>query len=176
MHSHSSPELEMMHIAVTSEDVHDEGDVTPEAMNDHEEDLYASYQASIHDRRKKLCRRVLCLALVTTVVLAIVYAVQQVPAAGGTEEEEGSCNVCGHGNQVTNADAIFTFPGQPIVPCSGLEEAGYQGMIPLTVCPFISGMIPQCDCQPIPAPIPAPTPTNWPVPAPATRALLHADE
>ena len=40
--AYSSLEFEMMYIAVTSEDVHDEGDVTPEAMNDHEEDLYAS--------------------------------------------------------------------------------------------------------------------------------------
>ena len=175
---HSSPELDMMYIAVTSEDVHDEGDVTPEAMNDHEEDLYASYQASIHDRRKKLCRRVLCLALVTTVVLVIVYAVQHAPAAaaaGGTEEEEDSCNVCGHRKKITNADAIFPFPGQPDVPCSGLEEAGHQGIIPLTACPFISGMIPQCDCQPIPAPTPT-TPTHWPVPALTTRALLRANE
>jgi hypothetical protein len=57
------------------------------------------------------------------------------------------CSVCGEGQCVTNPDAIFSFPGQPVVECGVLEIAGFNGQVPLDQCPLLVGLIgPICEC------------------------------
>lgn len=63
------------------------------------------------------------------------------------------CSVCGKGKCITNQDAIFHFPGQPKVPCNQLQEAGYQGLIPLSQCPFLPNLIGVCRCSTSPDPM-----------------------
>ena len=77
----------------------------------------------------------------------------------------GGCSVCGEGLCVGNPDAIFAFPGFPAVPCGTLEEAGYSGTVPSEQCPFLPGLITDCDCGTGSAPAPTPAPVA-PVPAP----------
>ena len=97
------------------------------------------------------------------------------------------CSVCGDGRCVTLPDVVFTFPGQPSVPCGDLENAGLTGLIPLSQCvalpPIIEGV---CGCDdsrpatgapPTPAPTPlvvsptpAPTPLATPAPTPPAAA------
>ena len=49
-----------------------------------------------------------------------------VPATG--------CSVCGTGMCVTAPDEIFSFPGFQEVPCGILQQAGYDGSVPLDTC------------------------------------------
>ena len=72
------------------------------------------------------------------------------------------CSVCGEGKSANNPDAIFTFPGQPSVPCGILEQSGKEGLIPLDQCSFISTLVTSvCDCQSIVVlPTNAPTKVN----------------
>jgi hypothetical protein len=43
---------------------------------------------------------------------------------------------------------IFSFPEQPSVPCGQLQEAGLNGQIPLTQCPFLPGLVNTlCGCK-----------------------------
>jgi len=58
------------------------------------------------------------------------------------------CSVCGQGKKVTNAVAVFTFPGQPSVPCGLLESAGQAGSIPLDQCSFLPALqqMDACEC------------------------------
>jgi hypothetical protein len=58
----------------------------------------------------------------------------------------GGCSVCGEGLCVGNSEAIFAFPGQPVVPCGLLEQAGYTGAIPLDQCGFLAPLILDCEC------------------------------
>jgi len=58
------------------------------------------------------------------------------------------CLVCGDGQVVGNPDAIFEFPGQPVLSCELLQEAGLNGLVPLEQCPFLPGLIVQCECEP----------------------------
>jgi len=76
--------------------------------------------------------------------------------------------VCGPSMCVTDFDAIFEFPGQPSVPCGELEKAGISGIIPLSQCGFLPGLVAdKCKCQneslrpitPVPRP-PSPSPTS----------------
>lgn len=87
----------------------------------------------------------------------------------GVNSQEG-CSVCGDGLAVGDADAIFSFPGQPAVPCGVLEQAGQNGQIPLTECGFLPGLVaPVCACGPVAAPTPVmmpPTPSPTPAPVP----------
>jgi hypothetical protein len=87
----------------------------------------------------------------------------------------GGCLVCGDKMVVTKPDAIFTFPGQPSTPCGLLQQAGLDGLIPLSSCAFLPGLAtPACVCalgdlpaDPTPAPVDPPTPAPVePTPAP----------
>jgi hypothetical protein len=66
----------------------------------------------------------------------------------------GGCTVCGDGLCVTKPGAIFSFAGQPEVPCSVLQTAGEVGQVPPNQCPFLPGIIVDlCGCESsIPAP------------------------
>ena len=55
---------------------------------------------------------------------------------------EGGCSVCGADKCVQNEDALFDFPGQPIVPCGNLQQAGLDGSIPLTECGILPSLPP----------------------------------
>eukprot|EP00548_Thalassiothrix_antarctica_P006610 CAMPEP_0194131662 /NCGR_PEP_ID=MMETSP0152-20130528/2387_1 /TAXON_ID=1049557 /ORGANISM="Thalassiothrix antarctica, Strain L6-D1" /LENGTH=547 /DNA_ID=CAMNT_0038826519 /DNA_START=25 /DNA_END=1668 /DNA_ORIENTATION=- len=58
------------------------------------------------------------------------------------------CSICGPGLCVTAEKAIFSFPGQPTVPCGQLQEAGYDGVIPLDQCPFLPSLVKEkCGCH-----------------------------
>jgi len=92
------------------------------------------------------------------------------------------CSVCGDGKGVNAPDEVFTFPGQPAVPCSLLETAGETGAIPVSQCAFLPGLIGVCECVPLsdmtqetdapidptPAPVvpPTPMPTREPTKSP----------
>jgi len=78
------------------------------------------------------------------------------------------CSICGDGKKVTAPDAVFSFPGQPSVPCGALELAGEQGQIPLAQCGFIPPLVTECECAPAAAVAP---PTESPV-APPTDAPI----
>jgi len=57
------------------------------------------------------------------------------------------CSICGEGMSVTAKDGIFTFPGQPTMPCGVLQTAGCTGVIPIDQCPSYPLLIGMCDCQ-----------------------------
>lgn len=86
---------------------------------------------------------------------------------------EKGCSVCGNGYCVSNPDEIFSFPGQPDASCSTLEEAGLQGLIPLTECSFLPDIVQaSCGCMsnlpqppsisPVPSQMPVVPPTKMP--------------
>jgi hypothetical protein len=54
-----------------------------------------------------------------------------------------SCSVCGDGMRVPEdaKDELFSFPGQPTVPCGVLEQAGLLGQVPLQSCPFLPALV-----------------------------------
>jgi len=57
------------------------------------------------------------------------------------------CSVCGEGKFVLSQEAIFAFPGQPVVPCGLLETLGLEGTIPLNQCGFLPSLIEEiCRC------------------------------
>jgi hypothetical protein len=106
---------------------------------------------------------------------------------------EGGCYVCGSNLCVGDPDAIFAFPGQPRVPCGVLEEAGFDGLIPLDQCQLLSTLVDICKCgetlqppspPPTPFPVlvpteepsrkPTPDPSPPPSPAPTLMAPSHA--
>jgi len=60
---------------------------------------------------------------------------------------DDGCSVCGEGKCVGNSMAVFSFPGQPAVPCGTLQEAGIIGEIPLDQCDFLSPLIEICECE-----------------------------
>jgi len=79
------------------------------------------------------------------------------------------CSVCGDGKEVGEPDAIFEFPGQPVVSCGKLQDAGANGVIPTADCNFLPTLIGVCECTDIPsAPTKSPvdTPTKSPVDTP----------
>jgi hypothetical protein len=89
---------------------------------------------------------------------------------------ETGCSVCGEGQCVTNPDAIFDFPEQPIVPCGVLEIAGFNGLVPLEQCPLLVNLIgPICECgDSVPGTMPpsmSPSMTAAPSAAPPTAIL-----
>jgi len=58
------------------------------------------------------------------------------------------CSVCGDGKAITKPDAIFAFPGQPVVACGDLEKAGEEGVVPLSQCGFLPALIKDtCGCE-----------------------------
>jgi len=62
---------------------------------------------------------------------------------------DGSCSVCGPGLTVGKPDGIFAFPGQPMLQCSALENAGEEGLLPLDQCYFLPSLIMDvCGCAP----------------------------
>jgi len=82
--------------------------------------------------------------------------------------EVSGCSVCGDGKEVTNLDAIFSFPGQPAISCGDLQNDGENGDISDSQCEIYPTLItPLCDCQPI-APTP-PTPTPTPISQPTAE-------
>lgn len=86
----------------------------------------------------------------------------------------GGCSICGAEQCVQNPEGIFTFPGQreflnvtstnvitafryarltrpfhslaATIPCGTLQDAGYQGLIPLDQCPILVTVIGVCNC------------------------------
>jgi hypothetical protein len=61
---------------------------------------------------------------------------------------EGGCSVCGTDNCIHNPNHIFSFPGQPSVSCSTLQNAGYSGMITQDQCWMLQDLIRNlCDCH-----------------------------
>eukprot|EP00545_Synedropsis_sp_CCMP1620_P011288 CAMPEP_0119029398 /NCGR_PEP_ID=MMETSP1176-20130426/40495_1 /TAXON_ID=265551 /ORGANISM="Synedropsis recta cf, Strain CCMP1620" /LENGTH=680 /DNA_ID=CAMNT_0006985737 /DNA_START=20 /DNA_END=2062 /DNA_ORIENTATION=+ len=74
------------------------------------------------------------------------------------DDSAGSCSICGEGKKVGDPDAIFSFPGQPDIPCGILEKAGEDGLIPLVHCPFLASLVGVCECADAPSSAPvAPT-------------------
>jgi hypothetical protein len=85
-------------------------------------------------------------------------------ATGQAVAPPGGCLVCGNGNVVMAPDAVFTFPGEPEVPCGTLQEARLGGLIPLDQC--AEGELPITEA-PAPTDAPVPPPTEAPVPPPS---------
>ena len=69
--------------------------------------------------------------------------------AAPTTDAGNVCNVCGDGLAVGIPDAIFEFPSQPTLPCSILETAGQDGLIPAEQCKFLPSLLKDlCGCEP----------------------------
>jgi len=63
------------------------------------------------------------------------------------------CSVCGDGKNISFPDVLFSYPGQPSVLCSQLENDGYTGLIPQEYCAFLPGLITGvCGCDDASAP------------------------
>lgn len=105
-----------------------------------------------------------------SIVLAIIISV-------GAQQE---CSVCGDGQAVAAPDVIFSSPGEPVVSCGMLEQAGKDGQIPAAQCPLLVGLITDvCQCGPIQESTMAPfgpnfppAPTNAPIVAPVTIPVI----
>lgn len=70
------------------------------------------------------------------------------PPTGCADVPDGGCSICGAELCIRNPDAIFSFPGQPEVPCGTLQAAGYDGLVPLSQCGFLPSLvIPACGCS-----------------------------
>ena len=57
------------------------------------------------------------------------------------------CNVCGEGMAVTAPDVFSSYPGEPVLTCSGLEAAGFAGWIPEDECAQIAKYVSSCNCE-----------------------------
>jgi len=80
------------------------------------------------------------------------------------------CSVCGDGKEVTNPEAIFSFPGQSPISCGDLEDDGGNGEVTDSQCEVYSSLIgPLCGCQPTPTPTLTPSPTEKPTTSFPTR-------
>lgn len=91
----------------------------------------------------------LLFALASLVAAASGQVAPTPPSACQETPPEGGCSVCGTGSCIVNQDAIFTFPGQPSVSCGMLQDAGFNGLIPLNRCAFLPPLIGDlCECQP----------------------------
>jgi hypothetical protein len=88
--------------------------------------------------------------------------VSPAPSAEQLYPPPGGCLICGTGF-VTAPDAIFSFPGQPTVPCGALQDAGFEGRIPSEQCPFLLPLIEVCMCDPDANPPPRVPPTSAPI-------------
>jgi len=88
---------------------------------------------------------------------------------------EDGCSICGDDMCITNPDAIFTFPGQPTLPCSLLQKAGLEGTIPLAECAFLPALVEACGCANNPTPAPTVPATPAPVPVPTPEPVASAD-
>ena len=64
------------------------------------------------------------------------------------EVPAGGCNVCAAGECITAPDAIFTFSGQPDIPCGALQQAGLAGQVPNAQCNALPPLILICECMP----------------------------
>jgi len=93
-------------------------------------------------------------------MLRVLFLSSLFAAANGQDGEP--CSVCGDGKEVTAPDAIFAFPGQPLVPCNNLQSAGAAGQIELASCAFLPGLIGICECADIVVPTPAPVEPSIP--------------
>lgn len=51
------------------------------------------------------------------------------------------CSVCGEGLCVTIPDGIFVFPNQPSTPCNILEQAGFDGLVPIESCKLLLSLL-----------------------------------
>lgn len=81
------------------------------------------------------------------------------------------CSICGDGMTVTLPNAIFTWPGEPVVPCGTLEGAGFAGNIPLNQCSVLPKVLSDdCGCAPAgtqPVTVPTSAPREQPFIPPA---------
>ena len=120
----------------------------------HDDELYENYQNQIRQNRKKRVCWVICLVflllLLFVILLSLGWMTKTRPekSEGVLPSNTNVCYICGNGQHITRGDAIFSFPGQPSVTCSELEQAGVSGQIPMFDCPFVANLIPMCDCQP----------------------------
>jgi len=74
-----------------------------------------------------------------------------------------SCSVCGPGKKVTKFDELFSYPGEPVVSCKHLEDAGNNGVITDTECNILPALIRNaCGCRSENAPIPISPPLDFP--------------
>jgi hypothetical protein len=93
----------------------------------------------------------------TAPVIVITTAPVAETTAPVTDTTAPVCSVCGDGRVVGNKDAIFSFPGQPLVLCGLLQNAGENGMITQKQCPLLPILIEDdCECTPAPEPSGAP--------------------
>mmetsp|Transcript_12476 Transcript_12476/g.13882 ORF Transcript_12476/g.13882 Transcript_12476/m.13882 type:complete len:250 (+) Transcript_12476:106-855(+) len=84
---------------------------------------------------------------------------------GCKEISDSGCSVCGDGKKISIPDAVFAFPGQPVVQCGPLESAGVTGGIPLSQCVFLPPLVNDiCGCIDESAPLPGPTPSPFSAP------------
>mmetsp|Transcript_6111 Transcript_6111/g.8944 ORF Transcript_6111/g.8944 Transcript_6111/m.8944 type:complete len:93 (+) Transcript_6111:433-711(+) len=67
---------------------------------------------------------------------------------GQAAAPDGGCLICGNGKVVAAPKAVFTFPGQPAVPCGQLQDVGLVGTIPLEECAILPDIpeINACKC------------------------------
>ena len=106
-------------------------------------------------------------ATILAALAAAVYGQAVAPPDG--------CLVCGDGKVVTKPDSIYTFSGQPAVPCAELQQAGLDALLSLQICQFLPGLINlDCGCAPsvdLPVVVPTPASNNCP-PVPATGCSI----
>jgi len=77
---------------------------------------------------------------------------------GCQEVSDEGCAVCGVGKKISLPNEVFAFPGQPVVKCGPLQDAGLTGVIPLDQCQFLPSLIDTvCGCIDNSAPLPMPT-------------------
>lgn len=96
--------------------------------------------------------------------LAVSFLLSAIVA--GAVSGQSQCSVCGDGLEVGSSEAMFSFPGQPVIACGVLEQAGKDELISPAECSFIAQRIGDiCNCLPIGA-VPSFTraPTIAPVP------------
>mmetsp|Transcript_29268 Transcript_29268/g.48372 ORF Transcript_29268/g.48372 Transcript_29268/m.48372 type:complete len:278 (+) Transcript_29268:28-861(+) len=57
------------------------------------------------------------------------------------------CSVCGDGLKVSAPDAIFAYPGQEVVNCGDLQDAGVDGTVTVAECNILATLITDiCAC------------------------------
>lgn len=86
------------------------------------------------------------------------------------------CSICGEEMRITLLDPIVSIPGFQVEPtCEEFQEAGFQGQIPASNCPFVPSLVGViCGCAPGGSPVSTPgdSPTTPPDPDGET-AICH---
>mmetsp|Transcript_9052 Transcript_9052/g.13902 ORF Transcript_9052/g.13902 Transcript_9052/m.13902 type:complete len:949 (-) Transcript_9052:79-2925(-) len=82
------------------------------------------------------------------------------------EVPPNGCSVCPPGECITNERAIFEFPGYRAVSCRAIQQAGYDGIIPLEACTFFPALAEMAPCGCAKATLaPSPSPSESALPS-----------